>query len=176
MISLAGKEGDRNMKERLSSKPSNNGTKPLSEEFQWVPRIEVAARDRCSTIKIQFKVRFYVCCAEFTPWVSSFEALEKKETEIFPIRDGTSNILKHNEILVPIRGSQQLDETKNRQIKLWRRDIESPLPRIGLLRMKFNESKQQIQISSTEKHLVLRLNEFEPPVPVHPEVDPKTVA
>ncbi|KAL8128023.1 hypothetical protein AgCh_014816 [Apium graveolens] len=34
--------------ERLSSKPSNNGMKPLSEEFQWVPRIEVAARDRCS--------------------------------------------------------------------------------------------------------------------------------
>ncbi|KAL8122108.1 hypothetical protein AgCh_018743 [Apium graveolens] len=59
---------------------------------------------------------------------------------------------------------------------LWRRDIESPLPRIGLIRMKFNESKQQIQISATEKHLVLRLNEFEPPVPVHPEVDPKTVA
>ncbi|KAL8127715.1 hypothetical protein AgCh_014583 [Apium graveolens] len=59
---------------------------------------------------------------------------------------------------------------------LWRRDIESPLPRIGLIRMKFNESKQQIQISATEKHLVLRLNEFEPPIPVHPEVDPKTVA
>ncbi|KAL8102645.1 hypothetical protein AgCh_027242 [Apium graveolens] len=32
--------------ERLSSKPSNNGIKQLSEEFQWVPRIEVATRDR----------------------------------------------------------------------------------------------------------------------------------